>query len=127
MDYCQKAMDLFDDDKEYLNIKSRCFRYEICRFELVAKELEKRFNTVLENDPDGKFKEINDIFFNEMRNRDVLLSRFKIYVSKLLSALDYREERQEELTARKNIGSIITTNYDNFAQDVFDFNPLNRK
>lgn len=122
------SLELYGDDREYLNMKSRCYQDGICKYEDVAKELEEKFNQKLEQDPDGKFKEINDIFFNKMREGQKALSRFKIYVASLLSNLDYREEMQDELTelkkARKNIGSIITTNYDKFAQEVFEFNPL---
>lgn len=93
----------------------------------LQETLEKNFNKYLESNPEGSFKEINDIFFENMR-LGVPISRFKIYISSLLSDLTYRDSIEEELAelkkARKNIGSIITTNYDNLAQDIFEFNPL---
>ena len=62
-----------------------------------------------------------------MRN-GVTLSRFKIFIAKLVGDLTLKEGLEEELNelkrARKNIGSIITTNYDQFIERVFEFNPL---
>lgn len=122
------AIDLFGDDREYLNIKSQHSINGNYKFESIAEDLEKIFNNYLQNNLDGKFKEINDIFFDKMRTENEPTSRFKIYISKLLSELNYRESANEELAelrkARKNIGSIITTNYDNLAQDIFEFIPL---
>ena len=58
----------------------------------------------------------------------ITLSRFKIYVSKLIGNLTYKADVNGELDelkkARKNIGSIITTNYDCLLEDIFGFNPL---
>lgn len=46
----------------------------------------------------------------------------------LLSEMNLRDDLQDELTAlkraRKNIGSVITTNYDELIQNIFEFNPL---
>lgn len=55
-------------------------------------------------------------------------SRLKIYISKLLEELDYIDEKNNEISAlkkaRKNIGSVITTNYDKLIEDIFKFTPL---
>lgn len=124
---CRIAIDLFGDDREYLNIKSRNSENGNFRYEAIAEELQKRFDEILEQNPDGKFKEINNEFFESMCSGKSL-SRFKIYISKLLSELEYSSEESVELEelkkARKNVGSIITTNYDKLAQDIFEFNPL---
>lgn len=121
------AIDLFGDDREYLNIKSRYCEDGRFQYEEIAEELQSKFDKVLENDPDGRFKEINDKFFENMRAGNTL-SRFKIYISTLLSQLNYKDNSNTELSelkkARKNVGSIITTNYDKLAQDIFEFNPL---
>lgn len=121
------AIDLFGDDREYLNIKSRHSRNGKFKYDVIAEELQKRFDETLEREPDGRFKEINDKFFESMRSGNTL-SRFKIYISKLLSSLNYKSNSDIELAelkkARKNVGSIITTNYDKLAQDIFEFNPL---
>ncbi|HCT3601395.1 TPA: SIR2 family protein, partial [Klebsiella pneumoniae] len=46
----------------------------------------------------------------------------------LVEKLSYREEKKEELAElkkiRKNIGSVITTNYDGLVEDVFGFEAL---
>lgn len=56
------------------------------------------------------------------------VSRFKIYIADLLKNTDFKTEKKEELSAftkiRKNISSIITTNYDNFIEEIFTFKPL---
>ena len=123
----QIAIDLFGDDREYLNIKSRHYEDGKFQYEEIAEDLQSRFDKALENEPDGRFKEINDRFFENMRAGNTL-SRFKIYISTLLSQLNYKDNSNTELSelkkARKNVGSIITTNYDKLAQDIFEFNPL---
>ncbi|VEE05696.1 SIR2 family protein [Neisseria animalis] len=121
------AFGLFGDDREYLNIKSRNVENGNFKYEAIAEELQKKFDEVLEKDPDGNFQDINNEFFNSMRLGKPS-SRFKIYISKLLTELKYRKNTNIELEelkkARKNVGSIITTNYDKLAQDIFEFNPL---
>ncbi|MBI9073714.1 MAG: SIR2 family protein [Melioribacteraceae bacterium] len=63
-----------------------------------------------------------------MKEESINVSRFKIYISMLLGGIDHREAMQDELIElkkiRKNIGSIITTNYDRLIEDVFEFNKL---
>lgn len=60
-----------------------------------------------------------------MKN-NVAVSRFKIYISMIFKSLDYKQsdEIAELKKARKNISSIITTNYDTMLEDIFDFKPL---
>ncbi|EGK2641169.1 SIR2 family protein, partial [Listeria monocytogenes] len=52
----------------------------------------------------------------------------KIYISKLQDDLSIKKDKQAEITAlkkvRKNIGSTITTNYDELIEDLFEFSPL---
>ena len=55
-------------------------------------------------------------------------SRFKIYIASLLENIDLKENVSDEIDAlvktRKNIGSIITTNYDQLIEKIFEFSPL---
>ena len=122
------AIDLFDNDRKYLDIKARFSTNQGFIYESIAEELEKQFNDFTEKNPNGKFKDINDIFYDKIRNENTVLSRFKIYISKLLSSVIYRQNIENELhelkLAKKNIGSIITTNYDCLIEDLFEFNPL---
>ena len=119
--------DLWGDDERYLDIKASCTQNGTCPFDLVASKIEAEFNHTLEQDRNGHFKEINDIFYDQMR-RGNTLSRFKIYIAKLLKDLVYKSDINDELQelkrARKNIGSIITTNYDCLLEQIFEFNPL---
>lgn len=65
-------------------------------------------------------------FFSKIKGIDN--SRFKIYISQLLADNSFKPEMLEEIntlkTIRKNISSVITTNYDNLVEQVFQFDPL---
>jgi len=121
------SLELKGNNEFYLDIKSECQINDKYDFTLIATKLEKEFNDCLAKDRNGKFKEINDLFYKEMEKENNL-SRFKIYISKLIGNKVYKEDKKEELSElkkiRKNIGSIITTNYDNLIEDVFGFEAL---
>lgn len=121
------SFELTNDEEFYLDLKAKCFKNGKYNFEEIANLLEKEFNQQLSKDRDGKFKNINDRFYQSMKD-GVNLSRFKIFISDILSSLEIKEEKQEELELlkkiRKNIGSIITTNYDMLIEKIFDFSPL---
>lgn len=119
----QITVDLTGNDELYLNIDSR-FNSNCPK---MASEIEKIFNQKLEEDRDGKFKDINDLFFDNKR-KGIDNSRFKIYISQLLAENSFKAEMLEEIkalkTIRKNISSVITTNYDNLVEQIFQFDPL---
>lgn len=119
----QITVDLTGNDELYLNIDSR-FNSNCPK---MASEIEKIFNQKLEEDRDGKFKDINDLFFDNKR-KGLDNSRFKIYISQLLAENSFKAEMLEEIkalkTIRKNISSVITTNYDNLVEQIFQFDPL---
>lgn len=120
------SFELKGNKEYYYDVKSSCYDEGKYKYEKVAEILEKDFNASLMKDRDGKFKEINDIFYENMKN-GICLSRFKIYIAKLLKSLDYRNKENEILAlkkVRKNVSSIITTNYDKMIEDIFEFNPL---
>lgn len=119
--------ELTQDKETYLDIKSKCQIGGEYKYEKIASEIEKIFNDTLSQDRNGKFKEINDVFYSKME-QGVNLSRFKIYITQLLSTPSIKEDKMEEITElkkmRKNIGSIITTNYDALIEQLFEFEPL---
>lgn len=121
------SFDLYGNNEKYLDIKSKCFDNGNYDFAKIASCIEEDFNHFLEKDRNGRFKEINDLFYEKMQV-GINLSRFKIYLSKILSSLEINPEKQEEINelkkTRKNIGSIITTNYDMFIEKTFEFSPL---
>uniref|UniRef100_UPI0027E3F769 SIR2 family protein n=2 Tax=Vibrio TaxID=662 RepID=UPI0027E3F769 len=121
------ALECTGNIEAYLDIKAKSRVDGKCDYTQVAGKLEVIFNQTLEEDRNGKFKHINDTFYEEMAKENYL-SRFKIYIASLLSELNYREEMLDELAElkkiRKNIGSVITTNYDSLIEDVFSFEPL---
>lgn len=111
----------------YLDIKSKCQIKGKYRFDKIGSEIEKHFNDILSADRNGKFKDVNDIFYENMK-KSVNLSRLKIYISRILSEIEYDDSMLDEIKElkkiRKNVGSIITTNYDSFIEDTFEFTPL---
>lgn len=119
--------ELYGNNEKYLDIKSNCEERGKYKYDRIASIIEKEFNEKLINDRNGKFKKINDIFYQKMDNEENL-SRFKIYISELLRDNELKEDKTEEISylkrARKNIGSIITTNYDSFIEEIFEFTPL---
>ncbi|SGZ17472.1 SIR2 family protein [Moritella viscosa] len=121
------SLDLTDSVDFYFDTKSECMVDGKFKYELIAEKIESKFNKTLKDDRNGKFKDINDIFYDEMAKNNSL-SRFKIYICKILKELDFKDEKLEEIKAfkkiRKNISSVITTNYDLVIEDLFDFNPL---
>lgn len=121
------AFELKGNEEYYLDIKSKCEENSKYRYDKIASLLEQEFNSDLIKDRDGKFKSINDTFYSNMQ-KGLNISRFKIYISTLLRNVDLKDEKREEIEmlkkVRKNIGSIITTNYDKFIEEVFEFDPL---
>ena len=121
------SFDLHDNNENYLDIKSSCEDVGKYHYDKIASKIESEFNEYLIKNRKGRFEKINDIFYENME-KDVNLSRFKIYISEILNTIEYKEDKIHEISElkkiRKNIGSIITTNYDQFVEKTFDFNPL---
>lgn len=117
--------DLKGNNEFFYDLKGMYYKDGIYRYDKIATDIEKEFDAVLKNDRNGKFKNINDIFYENMDN-GIVVSRFKIYISKIFENLEYRDtsELTELKKARKNISSIITTNYDMMLEDIFGFLPL---
>lgn len=114
-------------DEFYYDLKSKYEKDGTFDYSKIAKDLEFEFNEVVKKDREGAFKEINDQFYENMKY-DVNISRFKLYISQLLSQYKVRSSQVNEISelkkVRKNIGSVITTNYDTFIENVFEFSPL---
>ncbi|EQA3609768.1 SIR2 family protein [Enterococcus hirae] len=122
------SLELTGNKEVYLDFKSESIGSDgSCSYEEISGKLENLFNETLSQDRNGKFKEINDIFYYNME-KGIKLSRFKIYIAQLLNGKKLKENTENEIAAlkrvRKNIGSVITTNYDNLIESLFDFNPL---
>lgn len=121
------SFELTGNKEYYLDLKSKYCKNSNYQYDLIAKDLENQFNKYLVNDRNGKFKKINDIFYENME-KGINISRFKIYIASLFNEIKLKEEKINEVNElkkiRKNIGSIITTNYDKFIENTFEFNPL---
>lgn len=122
------AFELYDDNEHYYDLKAESRNdngtYD---FSLIAEKLEVLFNEIVKTDRTGKFKTVNDIFYDKM-SQGIQYSRFKIYIVELLNNIQQKVELDDELSilkkAMKNVSSIITTNYDKFIECCFNFQPL---
>ena len=125
----QVCKDLWGSDEKYLDIRNHHYSDGEYQYEDIASVVENEFNTALENDRAGKFKGINDTYYEHSRVGGTPLSRFKIYIAQLLQLTNLNDDKKLELDAlkkaSKNISTIITTNYDHLLENVFDdFKPL---
>ena len=121
------ALDFTSNEEYFLDLKDMCFSNGFYDYAKMGTLLERDFDNSLKQDRNGIFKDINDKYY-ELLSKSIHLSRFKIYISEILKTLSYRDGMDEEITEfkkiRKNIGSVITTNYDCLIEDVFGFSPL---
>lgn len=96
----------------------------------VASEIEQEFNRLLEADRNGKFKSINDKYYGFASAGNYSASRIKIFISELVDIHNtnegekYIDEMELFAKASRNIGSVITTNYDRFIETLIGFNPI---
>jgi len=121
------SFDLTGNDEFYYDIKSSCEFNNKYRYDLIATKLEEKFNSEVSKNRNGPLGFINDIFYRKMEE-GINVSRMKLYISELLKKTEIKESFKNELSAlkraRKNIGSIITTNYDTFLEDFLEFSTL---
>lgn len=124
---CHICSELKNNKEYYLDIKSSCAVGDKYDYSRTAGKIEQEFTDALIADRDGKFKEVNDRFY-ELMARGENVSRLKLYISMALSSLELKEEMGNEIAefkkTRKNVGSIITTNYDGLIESIFEFLPL---
>lgn len=73
------SYDIHESNEPYLDIKSSCEYNGKYKYEEIASKIETQFNKYLKENRNGKFKEINDLFYEKMEN-GINLSRFKMYI-----------------------------------------------
>lgn len=121
------SFNLTENEEFYYDLKADSMENGEYSYDLLASKLELEFNKRLAGERNGKFQKINDAFYEKMKD-GIKSSRFKIYLTQLLNTPSIRPEKNNEIDAliraRKNIGSIITTNYDRLCEKIFEFNPL---
>jgi hypothetical protein len=119
--------DLKESTDYFFDWKSDCLENGKYRYDKIASLLENEFKNSLINDRKGKFKSVNDVFFKNMEN-GIQANRLKIYLSELLSLQEHKDEKLTEIAefkkVCKNVGSVVTTNYDKFIETLFEFQPL---
>lgn len=108
------ALDINENSEYYLDLKTDSMVDGICQYEKVATILESDFNSFLKENSYGKFEKINNEFYKKM-SHGISVSQFKIYISDLLKEINLKDSVLNEVAelkkARKNIGSVVTTNY----------------
>lgn len=121
------ANEVSGSEEFFLDLKSKHFNDGSINYEKIGSELEEKFNSVASSDRNGKFKSVNDKFYSFMKENKNY-SRFKIFISDLFANYAIKDETKPEIDRfkkiRKNIASIITTNYDQFIEGFFEFSPL---
>lgn len=74
------SYELTGNNETFLDLKSKSQNSDgTFSYEKIASDIERLFNDSLSQDRDGKFKEIYDIFYENMEE-GINLSRFKIYI-----------------------------------------------
>lgn len=124
----KKVASEFEPNEEYyLDIKSEYMTSDGCDYSKIATRIEEDFNRHLQANRNGKFKSVNDAFYSNMQ-KNIKISRFKLYIAELMGNTVFKDNVSTEIAelkkARKNIGSIITTNYDKMIEEMFSFEPL---
>lgn len=123
------SIDTTGNSEYFLDLKNEVYNKELKTYDMpeLASLIESKLDEVAKEDRDGYFKDINEVYYSTM-DKGIYTSRLKIYITKILEELKYNDDKNEELIelkkARKNIGSIITTNYDEFIESIFNFAPL---
>ena len=104
------CFELKGNNEFYYDVKSNhCYGGKY-KYDEIATDIENEFNTMLVADRNGKFKEINDLFYTNME-KGINISRFKLFIAEIFKELKYRTnpEIAELKKVRKNISSIIST------------------
>lgn len=119
------AKDLFDNDRQYLNLLSTCTTGRNVNLPQLAELIEAEYEKIPHDSL--KFKELNDIFYEQMREGNKV-SRLKIHISLILKNLEINENHQHEINeiknCAKNIATVVTTNYDQLCEELFKFKTL---
>ena len=121
------AGDINPNNEYYLDLLAEHSKGSSHAYEEIAEQMEKDFEKHLKENRDGKFKSINDLFYKNME-MGIKASRFKLYLAQLLKDVEIKESAKDEIEEfkkiRKNVSSVITTNYDCMIERLFSFNPL---
>lgn len=119
------ATDLFDNERQFLNLLSQCTKGKIINLPKLAELLEEEFEKIPHDSV--KFEELNDIFYTQMRAGNKI-SRLKIHISLILKDLEINDNHQNEINeiknCAKNIATIVTTNYDELCEKLFKFKTI---
>jgi len=123
------AFELKGNDEFFFDLKGKVYDRKSGNYDFMqlASFLQEEFNHQVSEDRNGKFKNINDEYYRQSSG-GITSDKFKIYIASLLTDLDKRDGKSDELEVfnllSKNISSIITTNYDKLIEDVTGFEPL---
>lgn len=123
------AFELKGNDEFFFDLKGKVYDRKSGNYDYMqlASFLQNEFNRQISEDRNGKFKDVNDEYYRKSAE-GITSDKFKIYIASLLTYLEKKDEKKDELEVfnllSKNISSIITTNYDRLIEDVTGFVPL---
>ena len=95
------AWEFNPNEEYYLDIKAEYMKDQNYAFEKIAAHLEKDFNKYLQDNRNGKFKHINDIFYENMK-KGLNISRFKLYIANLLKDIKIKNWNKRWLSIDTN-------------------------
>lgn len=115
------------DEEYFLELKGKYLTNGVCDYAKLAQDLEKDFEDYCHGDRNGKFKDINDKYFENIK-QNIKIPRLKLYIAKIFNDITIIPSASTEIAelkkAKKNISSIITTNYDCLIEKELGFKPL---
>lgn len=123
----QVMLQVSGNEEDYFDIKAKYGTEDNFDYANIASDVQDLFIKKAIEDRRGEFEKVNDVFYENMR-KGKRLNRFKIHLSNIFEELNYKKNMESEIhkfkKIRKNVGSVITTNYDCMIEDIFDFKPL---
>lgn len=101
------CQEVFGDNERYLDLKAlHAMRDGEFYFPSVGGSIEVKFNEALAADRHGKFKAVNDLFY-ELMDQNKKVSRFKLYISQVLKSCEHRENTADEISELKKPEKIL--------------------
>jgi len=91
------SKELKDNEEFYFDLKYKYHSNGEYDYPKIATDLEAEFDRILHENRNGKFKHINDLYYENISHQ-IYISRFKLYITELLKNYSVRDEKLEEIT-----------------------------
>ena len=89
------SRELKGNDEFFYDLKFKYFNNGEYDYPMIASEIEAIFEDELRKDRNGKFADINDLFYKNIEN-GINISRFKLFITKLLENHTIKEEKKRK-------------------------------